>query len=482
MKRKISLILILLMLVTSLAGCAGDETADPNDETEPEASATPDLTSDSDGTTETKDGYVLLSGGTFTMGSPASELERETDEVQHEVTVSDFFIATSEVTQSRYTAVMGNNPSSSQGDLLPVTDVTWYDALQFCNRLSESEGLTPVYTIDGHDVSWDRTADGYRLPTEAEWEYAARAGTTTPFSFGDYVNDNDANCYNSYGYNNDASGNWINGYVQHTVDINSYPENGWGLYDMHGNAAEWVWDWYGPYNTETSTDPVGSEAGNYKVVRGGGWNDFPKNIRSAYRSVFPADVGLYSIGIRPVRSAVFSDEIITSSSLADRIPDVTEGRVLIAYFSATGNTKGLAEIIDGYTDADLFRIERAVPYRNLYSEALEEQRAYAIPDLANDLEDAGLDIDDYDTILLGYCNWWASIPAPIRSFLLEYDMSGKRIIPFSSQGGGVFGQTITAVAKLAPDSNIRQGLPVRYSSYDRDAVKEWLESNNITVQ
>lgn len=134
------------------------------------------------------------------MGSPESEMQRETDEVQHNVTVSNFYIGRYEVTQKQYEEVMGENPSNFKGDNLPVENVSWYDAIDFCNKLSQNEGLTPVYTIDGDNVGWDRSANGYRLPTEAEWEYAARAGTTTPFNTEDSISDEEANYYGHYPY------------------------------------------------------------------------------------------------------------------------------------------------------------------------------------------------------------------------------------------------------------------------------------------
>lgn len=422
---------------------------------------------------------VLINGGTFEMGSPLSEAERGNDEIQHKVTVDSFYMSKTELTQKEYLEIMGENPSEHQGEDLPVEHVTWYDAIRYCNELSKAEGLTPCYSISDNTVIWNKEADGYRLPTEAEWEYAARANTSTPFHFGDYVQDENANCYNAYGYNNDASGSWVNGYLGHTVSVYNYNSNDYGLFHMHGNVAEWVWDWYGEYETADSINPTGAESGNYKIVRGGGWNDFPKHIRSAYRSAVPADVPLYSIGIRLVRSAATSSGEVKSSYATQE--NHSTGKVLIAYFSQTGNTDGLAQIIQELTGADIFRIERAIPYsstynsQGLYAEALTEQRENAMPKLKAYLSDMGLDIAQYDTILLGYCNWWASIPAPVQSFLAHYDLSSKTIIPFCSMGGGRFGQTISAIAKLAPNGTIKEGLDVTYSSYDRAEINKWLD-------
>ena len=125
------------------------------------------------------DGLVLIKGGTFQMGSPATEPERDADETRHEMTVQDFFMSPTEVSQQEYESVMGNNPSERKGSNLPVENVTWYDAIAFCNALSQREGLTPCYHISGTTVTWRLDANGYRLPTEAEWEYAARGGKQT---------------------------------------------------------------------------------------------------------------------------------------------------------------------------------------------------------------------------------------------------------------------------------------------------------------
>ncbi len=426
----------------------------------------------------TNDNFALINGGTFQMGSPDSEPERSSDETRHSVTVGSFYMAKTEVSQQEYQTVMGSNPSETKGDNLPVTNITWYDAIQYCNRLSAAEGLAPCYTLSGTTVTWDKAADGYRLPTEAEWEYAARANTTTPFYFGDYVHNSDANCYNAYGYNNDASGNWVNGsdsYLRKTVAVDQYAANGYGLYNMHGNTAEWVWDWYDEYDTAAAVNPTGPESGNAKIIRGGGWNDHPKHIRSAYRGAQPADVPLYSIGIRPVRNAEASTG--QARSVYSAKAEERTGKTLIVYFSQTGNTEGLANLIHEMSGADIVRLERKTPYSSssngpvLYGEALDELRAEAIPELKE-----YPNIEQYDTILLGYCNWWSSIPASVRSFLMHDDFSGKTIVPFCSMGGGRFGQTISAIAKLAPGSVIKEGLEVTYSSYDRTEISEWLSN------
>lgn len=225
--------------------------------------------------------FVLITGGTFQMGSPEDEAWRSSDETQHTVTVSDFYMSQYEVTQAEYEAVMGENPSYFTGETLPVETVTWLDAVAYCNARSEQEGRTPVYTLDGQTVTWNRSADGYRLPTEAEWEYACRAGTEGPF------------------------------------------------YMQYSPSAENT-NFYGHY-----------------------------------------------------------------------------------------------------------------PY-----------------------------------------HWWASIPMPIASFLEEYDFSGKTIVPFCSHGGGRFGQSLTAIAKLAPDAVMGEGLSVHYSggSTLAEDVSAWLEQNHISHQ
>lgn len=433
-----------------------------------------------------EDGFVLIQGGSFTMGSPQDEPWRSEDEVLHTVTVSDFYISPYEVTQNDYEAVMGVNPSSFSGENLPVENVTWLDAAGYCNALSEQAGLTPVYTIDGANVTWDRSADGYRLPTEAEWEYACRAGTTTPFNTETSISPEESNYYGHYPYeiedNYFSQGNLTTGpgeYRQTTVEVDSFSPNGWGLYNMHGNVSEWVWDYYGEYVVGEASDPTGPETGTRRVYRGGAWNDFAKNMRSAYRATLPEDQGSFNIGIRLVRNAVNGTGSVTTSGAETQTAG--DGSILIAFFSWGGNTRGVAEEIQAQTGADLFEIELVNPYSTDYNTVLDQaqhdQNIQARPELSNHVEN----FEQYDTILLGYPNWWASIPMPIASFLEEYDFAGKTIIPFCSHGGGRFGQSLTAITKLAPDAVMGEPLSIHYSGGSSlpEDVEAWLKLNNI---
>lgn len=234
------------------------------------------------------------------MGSPADERWRETDEVQHPVTLRSYLIGKREVTQAEYASVMGTNPSHFQGDNRPVEMVSWYDAVRYCNALSAQEGLTAAYAIDGENVTWNREADGYRLPTEAEWEYACRAGTTSPFSTGRNITVEQSNWYSSYPY---IEGEGGGAYRRQTVEVTEFEANPWGLNNMHGNVSEWCWDRYGAYGTQAQTDPAGAETGRNRVARGGGWYDYAKHVRSAYRSVAPPDYTDYKRGFRVARNA-----------------------------------------------------------------------------------------------------------------------------------------------------------------------------------
>lgn len=441
-------------------------------------------------TAEVPEDFVLISGGTFYMGSPEDEAWRSEDETQHSATVSDFYIGMYEVTQAEYQNIMGSNPSYFSGDNLPVENVSWLDAVAYCNARSEAEGLTPVYVVDESGTSWNRNADGYRLPTETEWEYACRAGTTTPFNTETSISADESNYWGHYPYliedNYFSQGNLETKpgvYRQTTVEVNSFEPNAWGLYNMHGNVGEWVWDYYGEYDTTEQTDPTGAASGTRRVNRGGGWNDFAKNIRSAYRAAAPEENGSFNVGIRLVRNAVAGSGSVEGQTIGTGT-QTGDGKVLIVFFSWGGNTRGTAQEIQAQTGADLFEIELVNPYSTDYNTVLDEaqrdQNAQARPEIKGYVEN----MEDYDTIILGYPNWWASIPMPIATFLEEYDLSGKTILPFCSHGGGRFGQSLTAIAKLAPDSTIGEGLAISYSGGSEmpEDVSAWLEQNNITAQ
>ena len=203
--------------------------------------------------------------GTFTMGSPANEAGRGSNETEHNVTLTQgFWLGKHEVTQNQYEAVMGTHPRSFKGENLPVTDVSWNDATSFCKKLTERErkaGRLP----DG----WE-----YALPTEAQWEYACRAGTKTAYSFGDAITKKQAT------------------FGRKKTSVGSNAANPWGFFDMHGNVWEWCADWYGTYPSGSVTDPTGpasgssrgrSDVGAPRICRGGSWNNTGPYLRSAER-------------------------------------------------------------------------------------------------------------------------------------------------------------------------------------------------------
>jgi formylglycine-generating enzyme required for sulfatase activity len=229
------------------------------------------------------------------------------------------------VTQEQYLAVMGVNPSFFNGvpgmpdgsphdmgtppgevqEKRPVEMVTWFDAVEFCNKLSILEGLTPAYAIsdetrheDGYitvatvTVNWN--ANGYRLPTEAEWEYACRAGTTTAYSFGD-----DAAQLGEYAWFSGNSNTDDTTIKSHQVGLKL--PNAFGLYDMHGNVWEWVWNWWESYTEGAKTDPRDPEAGTNRVGRGGSWGEAAGNLRSALRNYGGPSNRSSLLGFRVVR-------------------------------------------------------------------------------------------------------------------------------------------------------------------------------------
>ena len=228
---------------------------------------------------------VFVEGGTFQMGS-------DDEKPVHSVTVSDFYIGKYEVTQGEYKAVMGKNPSSftSSGNNAPVEQVSWYDAVEYCNKLSEKEGLKKCYSGSGESIKRDFSANGYRLPTEAEWEYAARGGNKSKGYH--YSGSNDIG---SVAWYNDNSGS-------KTHSIGSKQANELGIYDMSGNVLEWCCDWYGDYSSSAQINPRGPGSGSYRVGRGGGWFYDARSCSTAYRRIStPASSNLY-IGFRLSRA------------------------------------------------------------------------------------------------------------------------------------------------------------------------------------
>jgi len=255
--------------------------------------------------------FNFIAGGTFTMGSPENEKDRGNNETQHRVTLSPFWIGKYEVTQNQYRDVMGANPSYFKGDNLPVETVSWYDAVEYCNKLSEKQGLKPYYKIDkdrqdpnnksnNDQLKYTVTilgGDGFRLPTEAEWEYACRGGTTTVFHYGNSLDSSMANFNGNYPYNADKKI-----YREKTTKVGIFKPNAYGLFDMHGNVYEWCWDWYSEYAGDVN-DPKGGDSGYSRVKRGGCWDYNGEYMRSAKRRTDYPHLNGYRMGFRLARAA-----------------------------------------------------------------------------------------------------------------------------------------------------------------------------------
>jgi formylglycine-generating enzyme required for sulfatase activity len=232
---------------------------------------------------DTHETMVWIAPGTFTMGSPSNEKDRSGERPQTKVTISrGFLMSKYEVTQAQYKSVVGTNPSFFKGDNNPVEWVSWHKAVAYCAKLTESEKATGRLPA-GYE---------YRLPTEAEWEYACRAGTTTRFSYGD---DPDYSQLGEYAWYENNSSNT-------THPVGEKKPNGWGLYDMHGNVFEWCQDWFGNYPGGSVTDPQGAATGSDRVLRGGYWDSDAGICRSAYRDAdYPGTLNdSHYLGFRPV--------------------------------------------------------------------------------------------------------------------------------------------------------------------------------------
>ena len=235
------------------------------------------------------EGMVFVEGGTFQMGSDNGKSD---EKPMHEVTVGSFMIGKYEVTQELWRSVMKSSPSNFRGNTRPVERVSWYDAVEFCNKLSEKEGLQKAYSGNESSISCDFNANGYRLPTEAEWEYAARGGRKDrgfKYSGNDDIDEVAWYTSNSGGQTN---------------EVGKKQPNELGIYDMTGNVWEWCWDWASDryYSSGGQTNPIGPNSGSSRVLRGGSWGDFAEHCRTATREYGgPASCYSYN-GFRLVRT------------------------------------------------------------------------------------------------------------------------------------------------------------------------------------
>ncbi|MFT7662676.1 MAG: sulfatase modifying factor 1 [Planctomycetota bacterium] len=222
--------------------------------------------------------FKLIPSGTFLMGSPESEESRGSDETQHWVKITKpFYMAETETTQEQWRKVMGTSPSHFSGSNRPVEQVSWTEAKEFCEKI------------------------GGVLPTESQWEYACRAGTSTPFSFGATISTSQANYNGNYTYGSGEKGS----YREKTTDVRSFSANGWGLFDMHGNVWEWCSDGFGDYpsgsRSSPARDPKGSSSASSRMLRGGCWYYDPRYLRAAYRGYSGPGGGNYFLGFRVSR-------------------------------------------------------------------------------------------------------------------------------------------------------------------------------------
>ncbi len=235
---------------------------------------------------------IELPGGEFMMGaSEGDENARENESPRHRVRLSRFRIMETPITAGLYGEIMGVSGEVGQNPQLPATEVSWEDAVEFCNRLSDKQGYRRCYRKRRGRWICNWGADGYRLPTEAEWEYACRAGSEGIYCFGD-----DQRLLDAYAWHSGNSGFQLQ-------QVATRRPNAWGLYDMHGSVWEWCWDWYGPYSSTPVLDPRGptSSNGGWRVLRGGSFGNSPVRLRSASRDAVVPEGRGWNRGFRCVR-------------------------------------------------------------------------------------------------------------------------------------------------------------------------------------
>jgi len=247
---------------------------------------------------------VRIKAGRFTMGSYSGDRGRDGDEKLHSVTLTrDYWVGKTEVTQALYQEIMKSNPSETYGMSLPVHKVSWFDAARFCNAMSTRAGLTPAYTMSSGGYAYNPTANGYRLLTEAEWEYAARAGVPNNGSSALYPG---SYSVTEVAWMKDNSG-------RRPHQVGTLRANAWGLHDMAGNVYEWVWDWHPcisnsdfcPYGDgyDQSVDPTGPPGGEERIYRGGSYRSSSSSVRMANRGFYKPDSEDKKVGFRIARSA-----------------------------------------------------------------------------------------------------------------------------------------------------------------------------------
>lgn len=300
---------------------------------------------------------TLIRAGGFEMGSLTSEEGHTRGEQQHTTRLTQsFYLGVAEVTQGEYELIMERNPSAfarggSAEDKIgaiatryfPVESVSWFDAVEFCNKLSKKDNLKPYYSLDGIARNGDsiHTADvavlggsGYRLPTEAEWEFACRGGTTTAYFTGEPIGLLGRAAW--YGGKDDSPGNSQG--VTHRVGLKAANTN--GLLDMHGNVSEWCQDWYdySAYERAQTKDPVGPSGGSEKVTRGGSWNSTALNCRSAARGAGSVSKPSSEIGFRVARTVVVAPPKNTSVPPYRVVVDLRDSGTIDLYINETYDT------------------------------------------------------------------------------------------------------------------------------------------------
>lgn len=225
--------------------------------------------------------FIEVPSGQFLMGSPENEIDKHLDEKQHLVSISSFELAIVPVTKNLYQAITKHKPSTQK----PVTDISFYDAIDFCNLLSSLLKIEPAYQQKKEIINWNRNSTGFRLSTEAEWEYSCRAGTSSA----------------RYGKIGQIA--WYDSNSNEEMHlVGEKKPNTWGLYDMLGNVWEWCWDWYGTYPDRKVLDPVGPDSGPSRVLRGGSCYNIPRYVRAARRNSRAPDARSFSLGFRLART------------------------------------------------------------------------------------------------------------------------------------------------------------------------------------